>query len=99
MRFKALNAEVVGVSKDSLASHAKFREKYGFTFPLLSDTEKTTLKAYGAWGVKKSYGKETEGVIRSTAVVGTDGRIERFYSNVKAQGHAEQVLMDMGKKG
>lgn len=93
-----MNAEVAGVSKDSLASHAKFREKYGFTFPLLADVEKTVLKAYGAWGIKKSYGKETEGTVRSTAVIGPDGLIERFYANVKAQGHAEQVLMDLGKK-
>lgn len=90
--FDARNTSVAGVSPDGLESHRKFREKHGFTFPLLSDPDKAVLKAYGAFGEKISYGKKTQGVIRSTAVIGPDGRIEAFYHNVKAQGHAQTVL-------
>ena len=93
--FKKRGASVVGLSKDSLQSHAKFRTKYGFEFPLLSDPSREVLKAYGAWGKKMNYGKESEGTVRSTAVIGPDSRIERFYGNVKAQGHAASVLADL----
>jgi peroxiredoxin Q/BCP len=94
-QFKALNTAVVGVSKDSLASHAKFRAKYGFTFPLLSDPELVALKGYGAWGEKKMAGKVSEGVIRSTVVIGPDGKVQQSYYKVKAKGHAAQVLADL----
>lgn len=98
LRLKALNAEVVGVSRDGLASHAKFREKYGLTFPLLSDPEKKALAAYGAWGEKSMYGKAVEGTIRTTVVVDPKGRVERVYGKVRAAGHAEEVLKDLAAK-
>jgi peroxiredoxin Q/BCP len=87
---------VVGISKDSLASHAKFRARHGFTFPLLADTETSMLQAYGAWGEKKSGGKVSMGTVRTTVVVGESGLIERVYPKVKAKGHAGVVLGDMG---
>lgn len=90
--FRALGAEVWGVSKDSLASHERFKEKYALPFPLLSDPDNQVARAYGAFGTKKMYGKEVEGVIRSTFVIGPDGEIEAVWSPVKVDGHAEQVL-------
>ena len=87
--------QIVGVSKDSLPSHAKFRAKNGLTFPLLSDPEHTMLAAYGAWGEKTMYGKKVQATIRTTVLVGADGRVERVYSKVKAQGHAQQVLDEL----
>ena len=86
---------MVGLSKDSLQSHAKFREKTGLTFPLLSDPEHEVLAAYGAWGEKKMYGKVVEGTVRSTVVIGPEGVVERVYPKVKAKGHAQQVLEDL----
>ncbi len=83
---------VVGVSPDSLQSHKKFKEKYGLNFILLSDPQKAVLRAYGAYGKKKMYGKETEGVIRSTFVISQDGRILKAFYNVKAKGHVESLL-------
>ncbi|GAB4254450.1 MAG: hypothetical protein Kow0054_15870 [Deferrisoma sp.] len=86
---------MIGISRDSLASHARFREKHGFTFPLLSDPDHAFHEACGAWGEKKTYGKVTLGAIRTTVVVGPDGRVERVYPKVKAKGHAERVLQDL----
>jgi len=83
------------VSKDSLKSHANFRAKHGFTFPLLSDPEHEVLEAYGAWGEKKNYGKVSMGTIRSTVVVGPDAKVLKSYYKVKAKGHAEEVLNDL----
>ena len=85
----------MGISKDSLASHAKFRAKHGFTFPLLADIETAMLQAYGAWGEKKNYGKVSMGTIRTTVVVGADGTVEKVYGKVKAKGHAQSVLEDI----
>ncbi len=93
--FEKLNAAVVGVSKDSVKSHEKFRAKHGFTYPLLSDTELQMLQAYGAWGEKKLYGKVSMGTIRTTVVVDAGGNVELFYAKVKAKGHAAKVLADM----
>ena len=93
--FEALDTRIIGVSKDSLASHAKFRAKHGFTFPLLSDPEMKMLEAYGAWGEKKMYGKVSMGTIRTTVVVGPDGLVEKFYTKVKAKGHAQKVLEEL----
>lgn len=98
-KFRALGAEVAGVSKDSLQSHAKYRQKHGFTFPLLSDADCAALKAYGAWGVKKLYGKESEGTIRTTVVISAAGLVEKVFSKVKAAGHAEEVLKYLAAKG
>ena len=79
-----------------MASHAKFAAKLGLGFPLLADPQTGLLKALGAWGVKKMYGKETEGTVRSTYVFDAGGHLVRAYAKVKAQGHAAQVLADLG---
>ncbi len=86
---------VVGISPDNLQSHKKFREKYGLNFILLSDPQKEVIKAYGAYGKKKMYGKETEGVIRSTFVISPEGRILKAFYNVKAKGHVESLLREL----
>jgi thioredoxin-dependent peroxiredoxin len=87
---------VLGISPDAPAKLAKFREKEGITFPLLSDPERTVLSAYGAYGEKMNYGKKTMGVIRSTFVVGADGKLEKAYYGVKATGHVERLRKDLG---
>ena len=88
--------EVVGVSKDSPAKLAKFRERDGLTLTLLSDEDLAVHRAYGAFGTKKLYGKEVEGVIRSTFVVGEDGAVELAQYNVKATGHVAKLRRDLG---
>jgi len=93
--FRKVGADVVGISKDSVASHCNFRDKLGLKVPLLSDPELTTHKAYGAWGEKTMYGKKVTGVIRSTFIVGPDGRLQRVYRSVKVDGHAEAVLAEV----
>ncbi len=90
-RFVAAGYQVVGVSPDPVDSLAKFRKEYELPFPLLSDEEHTMAEAYGAWGIKKNYGKEYEGVIRSTFVVGADGNIENAWYNVRAKEHVDRV--------
>jgi thioredoxin-dependent peroxiredoxin len=86
---------VLGISPDSPAKLAKFRDKEGLTFPLLSDPGREVLKAYGAYGEKTMYGKTTVGVIRSTFVVGEDGNIENAYYGVKATGHVARLREDL----
>jgi len=86
---------VVGISPDAPAKLAKFRDKEGLTFPLLSDPSREVLKAYGAFGQKMMYGKTTVGVIRSTFVVGADGKIEQAYYGVKATGHVARLRKDL----
>jgi thioredoxin-dependent peroxiredoxin len=86
---------VVGVSPDEPAKLAKFREKEGLTFPLLSDPEAEVLRAYGAYGEKKLYGKLVVGVIRSTFLIDADGRVERAYYNVRATGHVDRLRRDL----
>lgn len=93
--FRRKGWEVVGLSKDSVKSHCSFIEKQGLKVPLLSDPEATLLEALGAWGEKKMAGKTSVGIIRSTFVVGADGKVLKVYPTVKAQGHAEQVLADL----
>jgi len=85
--LQAAGYEVVGVSPDKPEKLAKFRDAQQLTFPLLSDPSRSALEAYGAYGEKTLYGKKTTGVIRSTFVVGADGRIEQALYNVKATGH------------
>ncbi len=89
------NAIVIGVSPDGVASHDRFRDKYELNFPLLSDPDHSVANAYGAWGKKKMYGREYEGVLRSTFVIDADGRIEKVYTKVKAAENARQVLEDL----
>jgi thioredoxin-dependent peroxiredoxin len=91
-RFKALNAVVVGVSKDSIESHCKFIDKYGLNFELLSDRDGAMLEKYGAWGEKVLYGKKSLGIIRSTVLIDEDGVVRKIFPKVKVNGHAEAVV-------
>ena len=87
---------VLGISPDSPARLARFRDKEGLTFALLSDPQAAVLTAYGAYGEKMMYGKKTVGVIRSTFVVGPDGKIEQALYGVKATGHVARLRKDLG---
>lgn len=91
-RFLSLGYNVLGVSKDSAASHLKFIAKYELPFHLLSDPDCTILKAYEAWGVKKMYGKETVGTIRTTYVIDEKGVIIDAISKVDTKNHSAQLL-------
>jgi peroxiredoxin Q/BCP len=93
--FDELGVPVIGVSTDSVESHAKFRSKQGLSVVLLSDAEREVSEAYGAWGQKLMYGKPVVGMIRSTFVVGPDGKLEAIYTVRKAAGHAQTVLADV----
>ena len=94
--LKSLGYEVFGVSPDKPAKLAKFKEKEGLNFPMLSDPENEVQKLYGAYGLKKMYGKEYEGVIRSTFVIDEDTNIEHAFYNVKAKGHVDMIKKQMG---
>jgi peroxiredoxin Q/BCP len=87
---------VLGISPDSPAKLAKFRDKEVLTFPLLSDPERGVLKAYGAYGEKMMYGKKSVGVIRSTFIIGADGKIEQALYGVKATGHVARLRKELG---
>ena len=84
--------EVIGVSKDSTKSHQNFKEKHSLGIRLLSDPELGLMKKVGAWGTKVMYGKQVEGVIRSTFIIGTDGNIEAVWYKVKVAGHVQKVV-------
>ena|ERR1700674_1007394 len=94
--FAKKGVAVVGVSPDKLAAQAKFKKKYDLPFTLLADEEKAAAEAYGVWKEKNMYGKKVMGIARTTFVIGPDGRIEKIYGNVKAKGHASQVLAELG---
>ena len=91
----AAGIEVVGISPDKPEKLAKFREKEGLTFPLVSDPDKSVLSAYGAYGEKSMYGKKVTGVIRSTVVVDPNGKVAAAFYNVKATGHVAKLLRDL----
>ena len=90
--LKKLGATVVGISKDSIASHVRFRDKHALKVSLLSDPDLTVHKAFGAWGEKTMYGKKVEGVIRSTFLIGPDGKVKRAWPSVKVAGHVDAVI-------
>lgn len=90
--FDALGVRVFGVSKDTVASHCRFRDKHGLAVTLLSDPSLAMQKAFGAFGEKLMYGKKVEGTIRSTFVVGPDGRVTHVWPTVKVAGHVDAVL-------
>lgn len=92
----AAGLAVIGISPDPRAKLAKFRDKEGLTFPLLSDPDRRVLTAYGAYGEKQLYGRKVTGVIRSTFVIDADGRIEKAQYNVKATGHVAKLRRDLG---
>ncbi len=90
--FDALGVRVFGVSKDTVASHCRFRDKHGLAVTLLSDPSLAMQRAFGAFGEKLMYGKKVEGTIRSTFVVGPDGRVTHVWPTVKVAGHVDAVL-------
>jgi peroxiredoxin Q/BCP len=94
--LQAAGYEVVGISPDKPEKLAKFRERDALTIRLLSDPDKSVLRAWGAYGEKKLYGKVVEGVIRSTVVVDEDGKVELAQYNVKATGHVAKLRRDLG---
>ena len=96
-QFLEKGAVVLGVSKDSVASHKKFEEKYDLPFILLSDTEKEVIQAYDVWKEKKNYGKVTMGVVRSTYLIDENGIIEKVFGNVKAADNPAQMLKELGE--
>ena len=85
-------AVVIGISADSVEKHGKFKSKYNLPFHLVSDPEKQTIQAFGAWGIKKMYGKEYEGIIRSTFVIDEDGVVLKAFPKVKVATHAADIL-------
>ena len=91
-KIKRRNAVVLGVSRDTTASHCRFRDKYGLNFPLLSDPDAKVIRAYGAWGEKNMYGKKSEGIIRTTVVIDPEGKVAKVFPRVKVDGHVEKVL-------
>ena len=90
--FREKNVEVIGISRDSVASHVKFAEKYSLPFILLSDPELTAIKAYGVWQEKKLCGKVSMGVVRTTFVIDENGKIERVMPKVKPDTNAAEIL-------
>lgn len=90
--FQEKDVAVIGISKDSTESHRKFAEKYGLPFVLLSDTERVAINAYGVWQEKKMCGKVSMGVVRTTFIIGADGKIERIMPKVKPDTNAAEIL-------
>lgn len=95
--FKKANAVVVGISPDSVKSHAKFMAKHELDLTLLSDPAHTVLAACGAWQLKKMYGREYMGVVRSTLLIDPEGVVRHVWPKVKVKGHAEEVLDTLRK--
>jgi peroxiredoxin Q/BCP len=91
-QFREKDAVILGVSKDSVASHRKFKDNYNLAFTLLSDPELEVIKAYGAWAEKKLYGKTTMGVVRTTYLIDTDGTVLKAMGGVKAAENPQQML-------
>lgn len=93
--FTRAKVPVLGISADTAEKHRAFRSKYGLKFPLLTDADHEVGEAYGAWGEKTLYGKKTVGVIRSTFLIGADGKVVRPWYQVRADGHADKVLAEL----
>ena len=94
--FKEKNVDVIGISRDSVASHQKFAEKYSLPFILLSDPERLAIEAYGVWQEKKNYGKTSFGVVRTTFVIDENGVIEKIMPKVKPDTNAAEILEYLG---
>lgn len=94
-QFEAKGVEVIGISKDSVASHVKFAEKYNLPFVLLSDPERIAIEAYGVWQEKKMYGKVTFGVVRTTFIIDENGNIEKVMPKVKPDTNAADILAEL----
>lgn len=93
--FEDLGITVYGISKDSVASHARFKEKFELPFTLLSDPEGEVVEAYGAWKKKKMFGKESMGIVRSSFLIDPNGTIARVYPKVDPAAHAMEILADV----
>jgi len=91
-RVTARGVKVFGVSTDTVASHAKFRAKFELPFPLIADTEQVLHNGYGAWALKKMYGRESMGTVRSTFVIDSQGVVSAAWPKVKVAGHVEEVI-------
>ncbi len=87
--------EVIGISPDNERSHKRFEEKYNLPFSLLADPEKKILKAYGAWGMKKMYGRSYEGVLRTTYVIDEEGLIDEVFTKVETKNHTSQIMREL----
>ncbi len=90
--FSGINAEIIGISKDSVSSHDKFKSKYDLNFTLAADPERKAIEAYGVWKEKSMYGKTTMGVERSTFLIDEQGVVRQAWRKVKVDGHASEVL-------
>ena len=95
-KFKPSKAAVLGVSILDEASKAKFADKYGITFPLLADADHAVAEKYGVWQEKSNYGKKYMGIARTTYLIGPDGKVQKRWDRVKVDGHAEDVLAEIG---
>jgi peroxiredoxin Q/BCP len=98
-KLEKLHADVVGVSKDSVETHCKFRDKHKLGLALLSDPDAKVIEKYGAWGEKNLYGKKSLGVIRTTVLIDPQGVVRKIYPKVKVAGHVEKVLEDLAAFG
>jgi thioredoxin-dependent peroxiredoxin len=87
--------KIIGVSADNAKSHTKFTEKYNLNFPLIPDTDKKVIQDYGVWGRKKFMGREYDGILRTTFVIGEDGTILKVFDKVDTKDHADQILAEI----
>lgn len=90
--FEKLGARIVGISPDPIASHVKFRKKYGLTSPLAADPDHVAIESYGLWKLKKLYGREFMGLIRTSFIISADGRVARIVKATRILGHAQKML-------
>lgn len=94
-KFKRKKCQVIGISKDSIERHEKFRDKHSLNFPLLADVEGKVCEKYGVWQEKKLYGKVFMGIVRTTYIISETGRISHVFEKVKVKGHVEAVLQEV----
>lgn len=94
-KFEKLGVVILGISKDSVASHKKFADKYHLNFTILSNEDKSVIKEYKSWGIKKFMGREFEGTIRNTYLINPKGEIAKFYEKVNPLTHSEEILKDL----
>jgi len=93
--FEGMGVTIFGISKDTVTSHRKFVDKYDLPFDILSDRSAETIQAYGAWGKKKFMGREFDGILRKTFIVGPDGELKKVYPDVTPAEHAQEILKDL----
>ena len=94
-KFQKLGYEILGVSPDTSKKHKKFIDKYEFQYPLLADTEKEMIHAYGIWGPKKFMGREYDGLHRTTFIINEQGLIEKIFESVKTKDHSQQIMSEL----